>query len=100
MGATETRKQPKQVDYDIDDDSLYATRNPSSTRRYQQPVEHDTIDDPLLQRGTVTRRRASVASNVSNASNSQSRPLARPVIPVMPAIKLGQKRLPLLAVVV
>ena len=106
MGATETRKQPKEVDYDIDDDSLYTTRNPSSARRYQQPVEHDTIDDPLLQRGTITRRRASVVSNVPHASNtsqkSQSKPLAHPApaMPAMPAIKLGQKRLPLLAVVV
>jgi hypothetical protein len=103
MGATETRKQPAEVDYDIDDDSLYTTRNPSSARRYQQPVEHDTIDDPLLQRGTITRRRASVVSNAPSASNNthkgQSKPLARPT-PAMPAIKLGQKRLPLLAVVV
>ncbi len=106
MGATETQKQPKQVDYDIDDDSLYVTRNPSSTRRYQQPVEHDTIDDPLLQKGTVTRRRASIVSNAPNTSKSQSKPLAHlaapnmPVMSAMPAIKLGQKRLPLLAVVV
>lgn len=104
MGATETRKQPAEVDYDIDDDSLYTTRNPSSARRYQQPVEHDTIDDPLLQRGTITRRRASVVSNAPSASNNthkgQSKPLARPAMPAMLAIKLGQKRLPLLAVVV
>ncbi|MEO8955720.1 MAG: hypothetical protein ABI465_14255 [Ktedonobacteraceae bacterium] len=104
MGATETRKQPAEVDYDIDDDSLYTTRNPSSARRYQQPVEHDTIDDPLPQRGPITRRRASIVSNAPNASNTihklQSKPLARPAMPTMPAIKLGQKRLPLLAVVV
>jgi hypothetical protein len=112
MGATEAKKQPEQVDqvdYDIDDDdSLYTTRNPTSTRRYQQPVEHDTLDDPLLQQGTfIQKRRSSVASNVPNASatvpktkpKSQSKPLpGKQSGGSLPDVKLGQKRIPVLGI--
>jgi len=105
MGATEARKQSQQVAYDIDeDDSLYSTRSSSSARRYQQPVEHDTIDDPLLKKGSVvSRRRSSIVSNVPHAANvaqkSQSKPLTG-AVHNLPEIKLGQKRLPIIAILI
>lgn len=115
MGATEARKQPDlvdQVDYDIDDDdSLYTTRSPSSARRYQQPVEHDTLDDPLLQQGTfIQKRRSSVASNVPNASSVAQKPKPKSQSKPLPAkrggnglplrdVQLGQKRIPVLGIV-
>ena len=107
MGATGSKKQPEQVAYDIEeDDSLYTTKSPTSTRRYQQPVQHDTIDDPLLQQSTfVQRRRSSAASSGTSASSavpkpkSQSRPLpAKPVTSGLSDMRLGQKRIPVLGI--
>ncbi len=45
MGSTQARKQPKYAEeYDVgDDDHLYSTPNPSSARKYRQPIEHDTL---------------------------------------------------------
>lgn len=105
MGATEAQKKSQQVAYDVDeDDSLYSTRSSTSTRRYQQPVEHDTIDDPLLKKGSVvSRRRSSMVSNVPHATNvaqkSQSKPLTS-VVHTLPELKVGQKRLPLVAILI
>ncbi len=106
MGATEAKKQSRQAAYDIDeDDSLYTTRSSTSTRRYQQPVEHDTIDDPLLKKGTVvSRRRSSSVTNVPNVPNAssvvqKSKPLTH-VVHNEPEIKLWQKRPPLLAILI
>jgi len=55
MGTTQRRSQPIHSDVD-DDDTLYDTRMPSSTRRYKS---FDTLDDPRLQRGNLVQRRAS-----------------------------------------
>jgi len=55
MGTTQRQSQP--IHSDVDDaDTLYDTRMPSSTRRYKS---FDTLDDPRLQKGNLTQRRAS-----------------------------------------
>ena len=55
MGTIQKRSQPIHSDVD-DDDTLYDTRMPSSTRRYRS---FDTLDDPILQKGNLMQRRAS-----------------------------------------
>src|SRR3954463_2613770 len=55
MGTIQKRSQPIHSDVD-DDDTLYDTRMPSSTRRYRS---FDTLDDPILQKENLMQRRAS-----------------------------------------
>ncbi len=91
MGATQARKQPKQVDYDVgDDDDLYTTSSPSSARRYRQPIEHDTLDDPLLQRGAVIRRRSRGLTNAGSTTRAIAIPAAE--------VEWRPRRIPLLAI--
>lgn len=81
MGATQAKKQPQEVAYDVaDDDDMYVSRSPSSARRYRQPVEHDTLDELSVQKGTlIQRRRSRTTGSNSNsiASNAISAPLRR-----------------------
>jgi hypothetical protein len=76
MGATEARKP---LEYDVGDDELYNTRSPSSARRYRQPAQHDTLNDPVLRKGElIPRRRASIPTNNTGndmASKAVSIPL-------------------------
>jgi len=98
MGATGARKQVNSSEYDVgDEDALYESCSPSSARRYIQPVERDTLDDPLLQRNTfIQRRRSSITSNSSNAAakGTASKPLTKPVTQARKSIK----RFPVVAV--
>ena len=93
MGSTQARKQPKYAEeYDVgDDDHLYSTPNPSSARKYRQPIEHDTLDDPLLQRGAISRRRSHALTSANGAS---SRAIARPPTEE----RLVHRRFPLVAI--
>ncbi|MFL5628176.1 MAG: hypothetical protein ACJ788_21560 [Ktedonobacteraceae bacterium] len=95
MRATEASKQPPvQVGYDVaDEDDMYVSRSPSSARRYKQPVQHDTLDDPMILKGAIMqRRRSSLAAQAGNsvASKAVSAPLKR--------VRRHYRRFPLLAV--
>jgi hypothetical protein len=69
------RKQPKYTDYDIgEDDDLYIRRSPTSARKYRHPIEHDTLDDPLLQGGIITRRRSRDLTNPGATTRAISIP--------------------------
>jgi hypothetical protein len=72
MGTIQRRSQPIHSDVD-DDDTLYDTRMPTSTRRYKS---FDTLDDPRLQKGNLTQRRASRNIHYTSAmtSNAESPP--------------------------
>src|SRR5438270_4011307 len=101
MGAAEARKQPKQPKqpaYDLaDEDDKYVLRSPSSARRYNQPVEHDTRDDVMLSKGPlIQRRRSSMKSDTGNGMNSKAfdAPTTDPPL----GSRLAHKRLPLLAI--
>src|SRR5258707_2766624 len=77
MGTMQAKKQVRPIEYDIaDDDAIYDTRMPSSTRRYKplssaqklpsksgsrtiQPVLHDTLEDVGIQKGTLIQMRRS-----------------------------------------
>jgi hypothetical protein len=93
MRATQARKQPKYAEeYDVeDDDSLYTTPNPSSARKYRQPIEHDTLDDPLLQRSSILRRRSPALTTTHGPS---SRAIANPTTEERPR----HRRFPLVAI--
>jgi hypothetical protein len=73
----QARKQARPIEYDIaDDDAMYDTRLPTSTRRYKpsssvqtshskngsrtlQPVRQDTLEDADIQQGVLIQRRRS-----------------------------------------
>lgn len=110
MGATQTKRQSKQVEQDVsDEDALYVTRSPSSARRYNQPIEHDTLDDVLIQKGTtIQRRRSSMANTDSDNSSNVNTPVSKSTtskaMPT-PAKDVNKdisfhKHLPLLAIIV
>jgi len=95
MGATEARKQPPvQAGYDVaDEDDMYVSRSPSSARRYKQPVQRDTLDDPMVLKGAIIQhRRSSLAAQAGNsvASKAVSAPLKR--------VRRHYRRFPLIAV--
>jgi len=95
MGATEARQQ---LDYDVGDDALYNTRSPSSARRYRQPAQHDTLDDPLLQKGpSISRRRASMTTKGTGNSNSNG--MASKAVP-FPIASIRGRRFSLIAVLI
>lgn len=98
MGAAEARKQPKQAAYDIaDEDDKYVSRSPSSARRYNQPVEHDTLDDVMLPKGSsIQRRRSSMKANTSNGTASKA--FAAPTTGSPGGSRVAHKHLPLMAI--
>src|SRR5947209_10130357 len=62
MATAQTKRQSQQIEQDVgDEDDLYVTRTPSSARRYNQPIEHDTLDD-VLQGSVIQRRRSQPAA--------------------------------------
>ena len=84
MDSTRTRKQSHPIADDMkdDDDSLYETRMPSSTRRYKSPSSQRITDDEPISQGAFIQRRSSrhaqpthgTASNaVAPARNMQPR---------------------------
>ncbi len=94
MEVAKAKKQPQFAEYDVgDNDDLYTTRSHSSARRYRQPIEHDTRDDPLLQSGVIQRRRS---NPLVNANGSPSRALTAPVAEV----EQKQRRFPLMAILI
>src|SRR5205085_10342901 len=76
MGAMQAKKEPEQLEYELeDDDAMYSTRRPSSARRYQppiQPVQRDTLDDIAIRKGAFIQRRASRPSDISNGIISKA----------------------------
>jgi len=94
MEVAKAKKQPQFAEYDVgDNDDLYTTRSHSSARRYRQPIEHDTRDDPLLQSGVIQRRRS---NPLVNANGSPSRALTAPKAEV----EQKQRRFPLMAILI
>jgi hypothetical protein len=91
MDSTRTRKPTHPIADDVmdDDDSLYETRMPSSTRRYKSPsLQRDTDDEPMSQPGTFIQRRSSrraqpthgMASNAVAPTRSLQPPRRFPLV--------------------
>lgn len=92
MGASPAKKQPDQVDYDVEDENdVYVTRSPSSARRYNRPTQHDTLDDSVILKGPPIQRRSRPAA--ADSSSKASKALNIP----MPGARTGNRRLPLMA---
>jgi len=91
MATTQTGKQHRPVDYDVeDDDEIYVARSPSSARRYRQP---DTLDDFSAQKGVlIARRRASWGVNTNSGMASKA------VAPLVTEKRRVRRRFPVLAV--
>src|SRR5947209_12491748 len=97
MEVVKAKKQPQFAEYDVgDNDDLYTTRSHSSARRYRQPIEHDTRDDPLLQSGVIQRRRS---NPLVNAKGSPSKALIAPSAPIV-EVEHKQRHFPLMAILI
>ena len=93
MGALQARKQPEQDAYGVaEEDDKYVTRSPSSARRYNRPVQHDTLDDTEIQKNPVISRRSRSAVNRGNgiASKAFTTPNS--------GVRKGGRKLPLMAI--
>ena len=65
METIQVRRRVQPIEHDIEnDDELYVTRMPSSTRRYRSapPVEQEAIHEPASQNGVLIQRRRSSLS--------------------------------------
>lgn len=96
MEVAKAKKQPQFAEYDVgDNDDLYTTRSHSSARRYRQPKEHDTRDDPLLQSGVIQRRRSNPLVNATG-SPTTTRAMTVPI----EEVEHKQRRFPLMAILI
>ena len=58
MGAAQASKLSQKSDYEIEEDEeYYVTRPHSSVRRYNQPVQRDTLDDVDISKGASVHSR-------------------------------------------
>jgi hypothetical protein len=76
MEEAQTKRQARHIEQDVsDEDDLYEAHIPSSTRRYNQPIDDNTLDD-VLQGSVIQRRRSQSAphptSTISTASTPRS----------------------------
>ena len=95
MGATQARKQSDQAAYDVaDEDDMYVTRGHSSVRRYNRPLQHDTLDDTSIQKGPLIQRRSRPAANSGNGIASKAF-----TVPA-PAERQRGRRFPLMAALI
>jgi hypothetical protein len=90
MGASELKKLSKEADYELEENELYyVTRPHTSVRRYDLPLERDTIDDFVVPKSVfVQPRRSNVIPNTGS-----DKPSWRQRLP-------HDRRFPLIAVIV
>jgi len=68
MGAAQASKISKESDYEIEEDEdYYVTRPRSSVRRYNQPVQRDTLDDVDISKGASIQQRRTHAAPYPNS---------------------------------
>lgn len=96
MGVSQANKLTQENDYELEEDEkYYVTRPQSSARKYNQPLQRDTVDDTdILKGGYVQRRRSAVYPHTDSGKLSHD---------AAPSWRLGwrkDKRFPLVAVIV
>lgn len=70
MGAAQASKFSQESDYEIEEDEdYYVTRPRSSVRRYNQPVQRDTLDDAEISKGASIHQRRTRANSSPNSGN-------------------------------
>ena len=63
MGAAQASKLSQESDYELEEDEeYYVTRPHSSVRRYNTPLQRDTLDDVDLSKGASVHQRRSHAN--------------------------------------
>ena len=68
MGAAQASKFSQESDYEIEEDEeFYVTRPHSSVRRYNQPVQRDTLDDADISTGAPVLPRRTHAKPYPNS---------------------------------
>jgi hypothetical protein len=68
MGTAQASKFSQESDYEIEEDEeYYVTRPHSSVRRYNKPVQHDTLDDVELSKGAPAHQRRTHTKPYSNS---------------------------------
>lgn len=102
METIQARKSVRPVEHDVeDDDELYVTRMPSSTRRYRSapPTQQEATDEPTSQNGVLIQRRRSslspkrtsgIASSAITASGTHVQRSARrfPLVAILIGVVL------------
>ncbi len=96
MGTAQASKVSKKSDYEIEEgDEYYVTRPHSSVRRYNKPVQRDTLDDVDISKGMPVHQRRTHTNPYPNSGK----------LPLDEAASWKQnwrqdKRFPLIAVIV
>jgi hypothetical protein len=68
MGAAQASKFSQESDYEIEEDEEYYVTQPrSSVRRYNQPVQRDTLDDVDISTGASIHKRRTRATPYPNS---------------------------------
>ncbi len=96
MGAAQASKFSHESDYEIEEgEEYYVTRPHSSVRRYNQPVQRDTLDDVDISKGTSVHQRRTHTNPYPNSGK-----LSHDVSPSWRQDWRHDKRFLLIAVVV
>jgi hypothetical protein len=96
MGAAQASKFSQESDFEIeDDDEYYVTRPHSSVRRYNQPVQRDTLDDVEISKGAFVQQRRTHAN-----PHPTSGKLSHEVAPSWRHGWRQDKRFPVIAIIV
>jgi len=68
MGTAQAKKVSQESDYEIEEDEeYYVTRPHSSVRRYNKPVQHDTLDDVEISKVAPIHQRRSQTNPYPNS---------------------------------
>jgi hypothetical protein len=96
MGAAQASKFSQESDYEIEEgEEYYVTRPHSSVRRYNQPVQRDTLDDVDISKGATVHQRRTHTNPYPTSGK-----LSHDVAPSWRQGWLHDKRFPLIAVVI
>ena len=96
MGVAQASKLSQESDYEIEEDEeYYVTRPHSSVRRYNQPVQRDTLDDADISKGAPVHPRR---THVNPYPNSGKLPHA--AAPSWRQDWRQDKRFPVIAIIV
>jgi hypothetical protein len=96
MGTAQASKVSQESDYEIEEDEeYYVTRPHSSVRKYNQPVQRDTLDDVDITKGAYAHPRRTHANPYPNSGK-----LSHDVTPFWRQGWRQDKRFPFIAIIV
>ena len=96
MGAAQASKVSQESEYELEEDEeYYVTRPHSSVRRYNQPPQRDTIDDPDILKGEPVHHRRSYVRPSPGSGK-----LSHAAAPSRSQVWRQDKRFPIIAVIV